>query len=85
MYEIGIINAVFDNTDNSSENIDHFLDSELNCIIHSYSSTISLDFESSLIEDIALHQNVIIQKKDNLPNYFTFFQYKLRGPPKILA
>ncbi len=42
-YDIGIINVVFDNCDDGSENIDQFLDSELNCIIHSYSNTINLD------------------------------------------
>lgn len=84
-YDIGIINVVFDNIDNSSENIDHFLDSELNCIIHSYSNTINLDFESSPIEDIVLNQYAVIQKNDNLPKYSNYFQYQLRGPPIKLA
>jgi hypothetical protein len=84
-YDIGIINVVFDNCNDSSENFDHFLDSELNCIIHSYSNTINLDFESLSIEDVVLNQFAVIQKNDSLPKYSKYFQYQLRGPPLKLV
>lgn len=80
-YDIGIINVVYDNSDDGSEKIDQFLDSDLNCVIHSFSDSANLDFESSIIEDIELNKNTIIQKNDNLPKYSNYFQYKLRGPP----
>lgn len=80
-YVMRIDSVILSDFEKSSEKADHFLDSDLNCIIHTYSNTISIDFENIKTENIFLNLNVITQQKDNLPIATFYSANKLRGPP----
>ena len=84
-YVLGFNSVSLNNYDPSSENSDYFLDSELNCIIHTYSNAIFVDFENRVTESILFDLNVITQKSDNLPKSTSYSTHKLRGPPIKLS
>lgn len=84
-HTLGFDSVSLNNFETSSENADYFLDSELNCIIHTYSKSISVDFENIKTESILFDLNVATQKNDNLPKSTPFSIHKLRGPPIKLS
>ena len=84
-YVLGFDSVSLNNYETSSENADYFLDSELNCIIHTYSNTIFVDFQNIKTESILFDLYVTTQKNDNLSKFTSYSTHKLRGPPIKLS
>lgn len=84
-FDIGLNDETINSSASSSESIDHFIDSELNCVLHTFNNSISFEYLDQQISNDIKIQFFLNHKNYLLPSELYNITYQLRGPPNLLS